>query len=300
MLSTWELLIDGHPVEPLTVDVPEPFSALFVGRAHPPDGRSDSDVVVFRDRVVGQGMREQITVTNYGTEAVAVTVEFRGDVDFADLFEVKESRVVARSARSWTPVADGLRFAVHDGRVDKAVTLRGADVPTVIDRSLRWSVVLGPRKTWSGCVECVAALGDEDLVPCFRCNGADTDSVPAERLAEWRAALPRCTPITPGSRRRCTRPATTSVRCASSTPSIPTCRSSRRGLPWFMTVFGRDSLLTAWMALLAEPALAEGVLETLARFQGVATSTRHRGAARARSCTRCASAPRRALAAGFG
>ena len=39
-----------------------------------------------------------------------------------------------------------------------------------------------------------------------------------------------------------------------------------------MTVFGRDSLLTAWMTLLAEPALAEGVLETLARFQGVATN----------------------------
>ena len=40
------------------------------------------------------------------------------------------------------------------------------------------------------------------------------------------------------------------------------------GAPWFMTVFGRDSLLTAWMTLIAEPALAEGVLETLARFQG--------------------------------
>ena len=35
-----------------------------------------------------------------------------------------------------------------------------------------------------------------------------------------------------------------------------------------MTVFGRDSLLTAWMTMLAEPSLAEGVLETLARFQG--------------------------------
>jgi glycogen debranching enzyme len=35
-----------------------------------------------------------------------------------------------------------------------------------------------------------------------------------------------------------------------------------------MTVFGRDSLLTAWMALIAEPRLASGVLTTLARFQG--------------------------------
>ena len=40
------------------------------------------------------------------------------------------------------------------------------------------------------------------------------------------------------------------------------------GAPWFMTVFGRDSLLTAWSALIVDPDLALGVLQTLARFQG--------------------------------
>src|SRR5690606_35158568 len=40
------------------------------------------------------------------------------------------------------------------------------------------------------------------------------------------------------------------------------------GAPWFMTVFGRDSLLTAWMTLIADPSLASGVLEILARYQG--------------------------------
>ena len=35
-----------------------------------------------------------------------------------------------------------------------------------------------------------------------------------------------------------------------------------------MTVFGRDSLITSWMALLVDPDLALGVLQTLARFQG--------------------------------
>ena len=40
------------------------------------------------------------------------------------------------------------------------------------------------------------------------------------------------------------------------------------GAPWFMTLFGRDSLITAWMSLIAEPNLALGVLETLAQFQG--------------------------------
>ena len=40
------------------------------------------------------------------------------------------------------------------------------------------------------------------------------------------------------------------------------------GAPWFMTLFGRDSLLTSYMALLVDHDLALGVLETLARHQG--------------------------------
>jgi hypothetical protein len=99
VLSRWELLIDGHPLESLTVDVPEPFTALFVGRALPPAGQVDSDVIAFRDRAIGQGLRERIAVTNYGTSAVDVEIELRCDVDFADLFEVKERRVVERIER---------------------------------------------------------------------------------------------------------------------------------------------------------------------------------------------------------
>ena len=40
------------------------------------------------------------------------------------------------------------------------------------------------------------------------------------------------------------------------------------GAPWFMALFGRDSLLTSWMTMLVDPDLALGTLETLARFQG--------------------------------
>ena len=51
------------------------------------------------------------------------------------------------------------------------------------------------------------------------------------------------------------------------------------GAPWFMTLFGRDSLLTSWMALLVDPDLALGTLQTLARFQGDEVEPDHRGGA---------------------
>jgi glycogen debranching enzyme len=191
-------------------------------------------------------------------------------VDFADLFEVKESRVVERSSRRCIPAADRLEFSVHDGRIDKAVTLRGADAPAVSERMLRWTVLLGPRESWSGCVECVAALGDEVLVPRFRCDGAATDSVPAQRLAAWRAALPAVHTDHAGLEEALRQAGDDLGALRIFDPEYPDVPILAAGAPWFMTVFGRDSLLTAWMTLLAEPALAQGVLETLARFQGVA------------------------------
>jgi glycogen debranching enzyme len=51
-------------------------------------------------------------------------------------------------------------------------------------------------------------------------------------------------------------------------PDYPERTVVAAGAPWFMTLFGRDSLITAWMALLVDPDLALGVLQTLARFQG--------------------------------
>jgi glycogen debranching enzyme len=269
VLSRWELLIDGHPLEPLTVDVPEPFTALFVGRALPSAGQVDSDVIAFRDRAIGQGLRERIAVTNYGTSAVDVEIELRCDVDFADLFEVKERRVVERVGRRHEPTAHGLLFAYRDANVDKTVELRTHDAPAVIDDTLRWMTKLGPHETWTVCVECIATLGDEVLVPRFRCRGVDTDSLPARRLASWRASLPAVQTDHAGLGEAVRQAGDDLGALRIFDPEHPDVPILAAGAPWFMTVFGRDSLLAAWMTLLAEPALARGVLETLARFQGV-------------------------------
>ena len=40
------------------------------------------------------------------------------------------------------------------------------------------------------------------------------------------------------------------------------------GAPWFMALFGRDSLLSSYMALMVDPYLAVGTLQTLAGIQG--------------------------------
>ena len=54
-------------------------------------------------------------------------------------------------------------------------------------------------------------------------------------------------------------------------PDVPDQVTVAAGAPWFMAVFGRDSLITSYMALALDPGLALGALQTLARHQGVRT-----------------------------
>ncbi len=183
IISGLELRVNGYPLEPLTVDLHEPFTATFVGRVHPRHGRADSDLVCFRSRAIGQGMRERITLTNYGTHAAAIEVELRCDVDFADLFEVKESRVHPPDGRSHEATEMGLRFTLDEGATHKEVELRTSDRPALDDATLVWTGMLAPKEEWAVCLEVIATLGDEVLVPRFRCHAADASSVPALRLA---------------------------------------------------------------------------------------------------------------------
>ncbi len=89
------------------------------------------------------------------------------------------------------------------------------------------------------------------------------------RLASWQASVPRVVSSDPAlSRRPSTRRWPTSPRCGSSTPAHPERPVIAAGAPWFMTLFGRDSLLTSWMTLPFDPTLAAGVLVTLAELQG--------------------------------
>ena len=230
ILSKWELRINDKPLEPLTVDLTDPFTAVFVGRAHPPDGRADSDIVSFRERSIGQGMRERITVHNYGADPVDVTIELRGDVDFADLFEVKESRVHHHGGPPCETVDHGLRFTHDAGPVHKAVEIRTADVPALTPNTMHWSMTLAPQEKWV-----VVHRGDRH--PGRRSARAAVPLQTARHQGGAPATLARvvarrrcrtCTATTPASPPPSTRRAKTSVPCASSTPTTPTCRSSPR------------------------------------------------------------------------
>lgn len=268
VVSCWELRVNHHRLEPLTVDVTEPFSATFVGRAHPAAGRADADLVVFRQRDIGWGMRERITVTNHGLAPAPVTIELRCDADFADLFAVKESRARRVGDHDCEITATGLCFTHQDGTTTKAVNLETSEAAIVEPGLITWPATLPAGHTWEVCVGVTVTMGREVIEPRFSCGGSDVDAMPAQRLASWRAGLPGIDTDHQGLEAAVRRAGEDLGALRIFDPDHPDIPIVAAGAPWFMTVFGRDSLLTAWMTLLADPTLAAGVLQTLARFQG--------------------------------
>src|SRR5262249_57623303 len=72
ILSRWQLRLNGHPLESLAVTTPEPFASMHVTRGEPAVGQADANVVVVRHRHISNGMRERLSVTNYGLEELPV------------------------------------------------------------------------------------------------------------------------------------------------------------------------------------------------------------------------------------
>src|SRR5438105_12860958 len=92
--------------------------------------------------------------------------------------------------------------------------------------------------------------------------------MPVALLEEWRARMPVVTSDDDQFRALLDRSTRDLAGLRLFDPEFPDRTVVAAGAPWFMTLFGRDSLLTSWMAMLIDPDLAVGTLQTLARFQG--------------------------------
>ena len=129
-------------------------------------------------------------------------------------------------------------------------------------------VVVPAGGRWLACLEVAPTIEATVVVPRYRCGQPVERAKPSERLAQWRQRVPHVKTDHEGLQLVIARSAEDLGALRIFDPDYPERMVVAAGAPWFMTVFGRDSLLTAWSALLVDPDLALGVLQTLARFQG--------------------------------
>jgi glycogen debranching enzyme len=276
-VSRFQLRINGHQPEPLAAYPEDPFSCRFVSRSKPRQGRADSTLMVFRHRYIGRGMREDISIRNFGEEAAYCSVELIVDADFADLFEVKEGRVDPDRGDHRVDSADGeLRFSLRRGTTRRGVRVSFDDPSVKVSGGFAtFEAIIPPRGEWTTCVQVTPIIEGEEIEPRYVCGQPVERATPNERLQKWRRDVPHVRSDHDGLERLVAQSNEDLGALRIFDPEYPERTVVAAGAPWFMTLFGRDSILTSWMALLVDPDLALGVLQTLARFQGTDVDPRN-------------------------
>lgn len=273
LVSHWRLLVDGQVPEPLAAMEGEPFATTFVARAHAHSDRAGT-LLVLRRRYVGDGMREDVVLRNFAAAPAAYRVSLEAGADFADLFEVKESRVRLQGEHSVVAGDDGLTLGRTWGADRRGARISAPGWTASQEGTLTVDVVVPGRGEWTATLLVLASFDGVDVPPRYPVDEPVEESLPAQRLRDWRAANPVVQSGHPALARALARTQEDLGALRIVDPGDPDRVAVAAGAPWFMTVFGRDSLLTAWMALLSDPRLAVGTLRTLARYQGTEVEPR--------------------------
>jgi glycogen debranching enzyme len=259
VLSRLELRVDAHPPEPLTSFSSGMRSATIVARTrHPADGWT---LLVLRRRALDPSFRETIALRNVSRVPARCEVTLTLGADHATVFDVKEQRPTTRPSLVSTPLADGLAFGDDDRR-----TLVTFDRDPSFDAgTVTFAAEIAPKAEWTLAVRVAfetpntrRRVGALALEP--------PDDLPA--VADLTAIAPRVS----SDDHRLVEAYERSIADLAVLRIVDARYGARpvlaAGAPWFMTLFGRDSILASRMALAVDPALAVSTLHVLAGLQG--------------------------------
>jgi glycogen debranching enzyme len=267
-VSTWRLRLNKECPQGLAVLSRHPFAATFVLRGQPGPGLADSTLLLLRSQYVGNGMREDITLQNLGREPAECTLDFEVDADFAHLFEVKENRVQNNRERA-VGVSDGvITFGFESGEVSRVLEVIFPVSTQLSSGTASVHAVVPAAGEWHLSIEFHLKVDGEPIELSYRGDEPEERSAPATRLEAWEQSATRVRTGDKALNATFVQSEKDLGALRISDPEYPDRSVIAAGAPWFMTLFGRDSLITSMMTLVLDPSLAAGTLLTLARMQG--------------------------------
>jgi glycogen debranching enzyme len=278
-LSLFRLTVNGESPLLLSSGKVEYFSAAFYLRNPLAGGLDQDSVAIIRERFVSDAMQDRIVVENVTTEPLSFELAVEVASDFADIFAVKEYDFALGDPehakpfpKTAPPILDeaGNRLVLDDPSGEPGRTqVLFSQLGEVDGGRVRYRVELEPRGRW----ELVT-----DVVPQADGNGADPRAGGPQRFGEelarvqdsltaWQLRVPqlRATWVTLDHSFAHSVADLAALRMRGGNSGIA--RLPAAGMPWFMTVFGRDTLITSLQTLLFGPELARGALEVLAELQ---------------------------------
>ena len=267
-LSEWVLTVNGQRLTPLSTDDLQYFETRFFLVPGTGTVYVDSKLSVIRRRAVGNGFREELQILNHDEKPVDLTIRIDADSDFADLFEVKDA-LKKKGTYSARVTHGRLVLGYQRGTFTRATDISATAPARVDKKGLTFRTRIEPHGEWSTNLDVVtAAMGSEERRerPTFaRPRGRQSMETNLKRWLD-RAPTLECDW---DSLRETYRRSLVDLAALRFSPPVMGYRSlPAAGLPWFMTMFGRDSILTSLQALPFTPELAATTLRALADWQG--------------------------------
>jgi glycogen debranching enzyme len=267
-VSRWVLRVGEAPLELLGLHQSAHFDAQFF--LTPTVGLDDeAPCSIVRHRLVDHVWMEEVTVTNHLHQPNRIRVVLEVGVDFADLFEVKDAVIETRET-SFTHDDTSMTLAYEHGTFRRSVTLASSSAATVTRDSFAYELELAPGEEWSTCFTIAPRAEQRGVQFAHRESRGSIEDVRVRRATEletWLAGAPTLRADDPALLRTY-RASLSDLGALRMHPDLARGATlPAAGLPWFMALFGRDSLITSYQALPYLPELAATTLRVLAARQ---------------------------------
>jgi glycogen debranching enzyme len=263
-LSKWILTINGLALDVLSTDAIEYYYAQHF--CTPPTGTiyKNPTLSLIRRRFVGNGFVEDLTVLNHCSDVQNVELRLEFGADFYDLFEVKDA--LKKKGAYYQTTRNGRQVLgykredwVRETLVHSTVTPTEAAADHFVFR-----FALQPKSSWKTSCHVTPVTGRTIHNPKFATEEGDTMR---RSLKDWIDTAPTVT-CHPEASRLYMRSLMDIAALRFRPDTLAQHSLPAAGLPWFMALFGRDSLITSYQMLPFKPELAGATLRALADAQG--------------------------------
>jgi glycogen debranching enzyme len=272
-LSRLELRVGGYRTVVLSSSTEQTFASqieLTTGQSTLRDSYEipENTVHIRREQLLNSDiLYDYLTFENFNFNELELVIELAYEADFMDVFQV---RGVARQqlGHYYKPMVHRDSIVFHywgRDRIARETLIHLSPEPAEVDgTTARWKLKLPPFKRFQ-VQTTITPLVESKRSRAGRADFAQSLRQRREAFAEWES---RSTHFE-SSNRIFDQMVGTSVGDFHAL-QIPEGREHiiAAGIPWFATMFGRDSIIAAYQSLVLNPQLASETLRVLARHQG--------------------------------
>lgn len=290
LVSDHHVTVDRTPLVQLNSSEVEPFSARFEfinPQVDSAGGRVEQGEVHVRiDRTIGSGIHEDYDLESFATDPVELFLAIYVEGDYVDLLDMKQGKLVRRGTlqSTWDQERASLTTTYRHDDFQRGLVLtvdKADSEPEYAAGRISFRVRLAPRQHWHSCLLWCPVVGGRTRRPQRPCHALlPQDHESGAHLQQWSEQVTGVSTSDPDINRVVTQATRDLVSLRMRGYGNEGADSGGQGgeddaeawvpaagVPWFVTLFGRDALTVSLQTLSLSPRFSQASLRAHARLQ---------------------------------